>query len=1108
MTTKKDKGNGPKKKGLIKKLLVWTALLLLLIAVVVFVALLTGIPQNKAVEYALQKGLGTKVSVQSVGISPTFDISSLSIFDNDEADTPDKATIQIDGFVIDYKISDNGGRYLNSLDIESFEINADGTNAENPNYDFVLQLLAAPSSDVDPTPFLPRKVNISNIKTKLALPNVEMQLNGINVQADVNSLDDLSLKIVGAALEGNCKVDALGKDFNLDGGTVDVDLSWKDKKLLLSPLRARLPGMLEVDVLADITLDEPAIQADVVIDKMIIQGGAVSQILADMLPIPVAFSMADLSGTKIKAALQGSDYSLTDSSLNIKLESLVVGEAGHELYEGDISVLGNTDPDDPAVFHIEGTFNRGQKITATVRASPEEIRIKTSLQNWSRESILAVTPKDYRSFLDMAPTLANVAFSEESVWKDPEYEVNASLGAMLMSKDRIGRLLVVKVKGSGSTDTTSPKLFEGNVGVSLGKPTVSGDLDIRTAADFNANFDIREIDPDFWARTIAGIEDLGIVKTIVNGTLALNSVGTEGSVQVKPELSLDGMAYADLGIALKDRISLTGDATLSPTYDSATGDALSLKVGKRASLDLKNWSVGLEPLTAEFDLASTIDLQLPAEMFSIEGLQGKVDIDASVKHGSDKADIDFNILSNSLSFAGVSVSEDSPLKAKGSVSYDMASGKARSAGFDLSLGENISVKLSDLSVDIETFEAEVQVAVVVELDAVAELLAMEDLRGKMEVQASVESAGDIVNTEFKATAMNVGYGDLMTPYGVPVNIQGAVQYMMEDGKVKTQEIKVSVGDDATFTCGPLIANLDPLAISNAPFKLAAKLQVLADMGYLDTAEGSADMSGTLSFADDAVSAEADFKLRANSIVLPDNLAALGGVSIDAKIKQADVLSANASLHVVESSVAGVSLRDLDGKLVFEKDTVKADNLEAKLFGGSILVNAEIGLLQEGLPIKVSVDLRGLDLDIFTKEFAPPDVTLTGLASGKVSALLKDADLKGLMVSLVSDEDFSMNRSMVEQLLLTQYVAGGTSGKRVAKMISQLIGKDDQRPFDSAEINLGLEGERITGEAILKSENLNLTISLLIDKQALFAALELHQELNLENIANISTKPVQ
>ena len=95
--------------------------------------------------------------------------------------------------------------------------------------------------------------------------------------------------------------------------------------------------------------------------------------------------------------------------------------------------------------------------------------------------------------------------------------------------------------------------------------------------------------------------------------------------------------------------------------------------------------------------------------------------------------------------------------------------------------------------------------------------------------------------------------------------------------------------------------------------------------------------------------------------------------------------------------------------------------------------------------------------------------------------------------LESTENFSMNRDMVEQLLLNQYMDDVTGGRQMGRMIQSVLGKKAQTAFDCARLTLGLEEERIAGVALLESKSLNLTVDIKADPPALLEALRVRQE---------------
>jgi hypothetical protein len=119
--------------------------------------------------------------------------------------------------------------------------------------------------------------------------------------------------------------------------------------------------------------------------------------------------------------------------------------------------------------------------------------------------------------------------------------------------------------------------------------------------------------------------------------------------------------------------------------------------------------------------------------------------------------------------------------------------------------------------------------------------------------------------------------------------------------------------------------------------------------------------------------------------------------------------------------------------------------------------------------------------------------LTGIVRGEMFCVLTPSQLRDFSLMLESTENFSMNRDMVEQLLLNQYMNDVTGSRQVSRMLQSVLGKKPQTAFDRAQIKLGLEESRIAGTALLESKSLNLTVDIKADPPALLEALRIRQE---------------
>jgi len=208
-----------------------------------------------------------------------------------------------------------------------------------------------------------------------------------------------------------------------------------------------------------------------------------------------------------------------------------------------------------------------------------------------------------------------------------------------------------------------------------------------------------------------------------------------------------------------------------------------------------------------------------------------------------------------------------------------------------------------------------------------------------------------------------------------------------------------------------------------------------------------------------------------------------------------------ALSAESCTVAGTRWSAIAGKTRVENGTVLLEEATAAVFGGSVGMTGTAALVDEGMPLRVDMTVSDVDLAVFTQEFKPPSVVLTGRVGGTADLLVRDAKLADLHVDLAASSGFSLNKDMVEQLLTSQYVTTMTGGKQVTALIRDVLGDDPQRAFDAAAVAPAPRDGRIEGVARLESRDLNLTMDIKADPAALLEALRAGRDGASAEVAN-------
>ncbi len=347
----------------------------------------------------------------------------------------------------------------------------------------------------------------------------------------------------------------------------------------------------------------------------------------------------------------------------------------------------------------------------------------------------------------------------------------------------------------------------------------------------------------------------------------------------------------------------------------------------------------------------------------------------------------------------------------------------------------------------------------------------------------------------------LGYGDLGLPYGTPLTGGGefVVSSTWDSASVKSAFFALGEGTTvhipnasavlASPETGTWRANLPEV-------RLETDLQPLCAKGYLQRAQGHLSGIGKEIVVTPA-SVMGDFSAKGafEQLVLRDNWATLDTAALQYQgncSKEAECLG-QGDFSVASIRTGGVSLSGISGALALESEFLRVSTIEMSVFDGQVVGNAAWWFKESGFPIQFRGYVRNVDLATFTQEFKPPSIVLTGRVRGDVSIGFSNKGIHQLAVNLRTVGGFSLNRDMVEQILLSQYVQGVSQGKTLSAVVQKIIGEDEQRPFDSAHLVLGLENGRITGQARLKSEALTLTVDIKADPEALLEALRIRQE---------------
>lgn len=420
---------------------------------------------------------------------------------------------------------------------------------------------------------------------------------------------------------------------------------------------------------------------------------------------------------------------------------------------------------------------------------------------------------------------------------------------------------------------------------------------------------------------------------------------------------------------------------------------------------------------------------------------------------------------------GVALSEEIPVRIDGEISLDEGVVRIKEAG--LTAPNLFSVDIERSEARLATGEFRGKVHAEGDLGFLGRMTGFEEMWGEASLQAMVEmKMGGPFRADLSLRSESLGYGDWTLPYGETLVIEMPLQGDAGFKRFTTETFGVTLGEHTrAMVRRPVVqaGGSDGLSVAAQSIEIETDYGPLVSMGWLDAAEGvfqaaisepaysAAGMQGRLTFS-----------TRADLLSVYGAMAVFQGLQAEGHATNSEALRAEAKMQAEELLAGGATVKNLETKAQIEDRKLRLDTNEAALFGGTIHVQAEVDLEDAAFPVRVRGQLNQVDLDVFTKEFQPPAIKMTGIASGEFDILFDRDGIRAFSAELRCPETFTINRDIVYQL--AKYTHGVAI---LGKSLENAIGKADPRPFDSAEASISWEGGDVTVTTFVRSRLLDL-----------------------------------
>lgn len=576
-----------------------------------------------------------------------------------------------------------------------------------------------------------------------------------------------------------------------------------------------------------------------------------------------------------------------------------------------------------------------------------------------------------------------------------------------------------------------------------------------------------------------------------------------------PALKASGVVAADFvvnGEQRPGRLTFTGEGPLMPA------DQRDFKVNAEA--ELAGGKVAVASQLAKGPAKTTLTLQDvdPAQWLYtlnerdmlndlISKFNGTVVVEPG--DGPQKMRASVDLKAAPFGYGPIVTPEGKTLSIAGNIEAGLGTfGYVKGPELALQIDEDNQLLLRNWNFPMQDFAMSGDVQFRLALTMLEHLLPGSGLRGQVALQGPLKNDRGFMNLEFTGTIEGLGYKDYAAPYGVPIDAKGIFSFDNLNGRLTGRNFNLALpegtslaSDGWTFT--------GSTGQFTMPFTLKTDFKPLEPMGLLDQAEGGAGTAtGTVSYGRDGARIDSKFEAAAAAIVVGGALAVLTGVTATGTFanEPGGPVRGHSSVKAANIAAMGAVFDQVEGPVTLEGGTLRAPELKGTLYGGSATADIEAQMLAENLPVRVRARAADVDLGLFTGTLGVPAVQMTGLASGEATlALAYPAGIQDLKVNLVSSKHFSVSAYLVERLLAMQFAKQYASERQLEKVRAKIVGKESQRPFDSGQLVLNYQGDRIGGQASLKSKDLDLTVDLQMDTEAFFSALKLAQEARVERL---------
>jgi hypothetical protein len=1083
----------------------------------------SGIPQRLFVRHAVRRALGAEASIEGLSIGRRVTVRAFTLRDPGHPEP----FLSASGLSVGYSMNPFSKRLVREVKIDSLNLSIDARDPAATNLESVIarfrtgsgeepgaeepEDLERGSRQTGPATllsesvmrFLPVLFSLGDLGITARGPGQEVTLRGIQASAAMYQADRSVLFLFSNHASGETVENGVSQSF--ENGRMRARFVLHGSAFTIEPVQADLPGVVEAEGRASGALYPGSALASASFSHLHLTGAPLRP-FTGLLPVPVAFRSVTLSDSMVVATAGGGGLSQLEAKINGTLDGLIAGPPGAPWFAGDLGIKADAALDEADVTLALG---EGRAVHIAANRDDDDLFASMRLTDWPGEAVRALIPPAHAAALRPL-ALLDLLSGEVTVSRvDGMARVSSILDGSMETRPGVTEGFAATLTGSAPFPPAPPFPLDADATLTMGGGTGSARIDSESLADprVTATLGSLRLDalawigagvalPDQFSPAVSGtIEVAGLTKPLVTGTLVLDGLGYDRSVAMSAEVRAEPQTAGALWpVSFEADTVFTGSGGRA-RIEGVLSDSAPM-VEARASLN----EVPLMALGA-FAPPGTVP----------EGSAGLITGTTDFQR-----DVLQTAVSVSATLAGAvlgawPLGEDPVLVETAlTLANDLSAVTAPALG--VRAGSWLDASLGNMKLQLDPFSVEGGLTARVDGPGLPVGLPLGGglLGGTIDLAGPLRYNDGRLDLKAALDIEGLGYDTWQTSSGRTLVTELPLAYVPANTSLDLGPASGTWGDGVAFSIGKASGTVTPLAL-DIPFTMDADLALLAELGLVGTVEAShGDFTGTMLLTSEGFAVRLDGSATGELVALADALATTGGVSFEGtpEYGPGNRLGGAGRAGAISAAGFGVMLENIRTEWRGDGPSLVLEELSGGIFGGFFAGSIRIDPLDPTLPGEASLTFEGIDLARFTEEFKPGDVKLTGIASGSFSAQWTAAGLVSATFSMASEEGFSMNRDMIEQLLFSQYSEGMTGGKTLKDIREQILGESPQYSFDSASLDLSLDEGRFRGTAVFKSPRLNLTIDPAIDEQVLYEALRLRQEAGFDKLDAIRADPIE